>query len=124
MDLSKRLKKLRKEKGLKQLDIAKFLNISRSTYGHYETGHAVPSKESIEKLSDFFNVTVDYLLCRTNDKKSHNREINTFDSFIEEIDSLSEESKKELEKYIQLLKMKDQLDKGKEEQSSALEKEA
>lgn len=65
MLFSERLKELRKEKKLKQEDIANFLNVSRASYGHYETGHSDPPKEVIEKLADFFNVSTDYLLGRT-----------------------------------------------------------
>lgn len=69
MNLSERLKLLRKEKGLKQVDVADVLDISRSSYGHYETGHALPNKEALEKLSDYYDVSVDFLLGKSDVRK-------------------------------------------------------
>ena len=42
MDLGKRLKQLRIERGLNQIDIANMLGVERSTYGKYETGDSSP----------------------------------------------------------------------------------
>lgn len=58
------LKKLRKERNLLQSDIAKALNIPPSTYGGYELGAANPSIETLIKLANFYNVSLDYLLDR------------------------------------------------------------
>lgn len=60
-----RLKFLREEKGLLQSDIAKFLGISTSAVGFYENGKRDMSPETIIKLAEYFNVTTDYLLCKT-----------------------------------------------------------
>ncbi|SHH73526.1 helix-turn-helix domain-containing protein [Sporanaerobacter acetigenes] len=70
--ISERLKELREEKNLLQKDLAKHLNISTSAYGYYEQGKRNPDTETIEKLADFFNVSTDYLLGRTNYKKNPN----------------------------------------------------
>lgn len=59
------LRELRKKKAYTQKEVAGYLNLTRATYGHYETGHAEPSTAIIQKLADFFNVSVDYLLGRT-----------------------------------------------------------
>jgi transcriptional regulator with XRE-family HTH domain len=61
-----RLKELRLEKGLLQKDIADYLNITRPTVAHYENGTRKPDHEILEKLATFFDVTIDYLLGRTN----------------------------------------------------------
>ncbi|HEM3485240.1 TPA: helix-turn-helix domain-containing protein [Streptococcus suis] len=59
---SERLKQLRKEAGLTQKNIADNFNTSPQSYAQWEKGLRSPSKESLEKLADFFNVSTDYLL--------------------------------------------------------------
>jgi len=63
--LGKRIKQLREEKGLSQIELAKLLNISNTTLSQYETNQRVPSDEIKIKLAEFFNCSVDYLLGRT-----------------------------------------------------------
>ena len=60
-----RLKKLRKEGKLTQKDIATFLNISRPAYQQFESGKKKMNLETMEKLADYFNVSTDYLLGKT-----------------------------------------------------------
>lgn len=65
MMIGQRLRLLREEKKLKQLDIAKILGVSRTTYTQYETGKSEPDSEMLNKLADIFNTSVDYILGRT-----------------------------------------------------------
>lgn len=58
------LKELRKKKGASQEDAAKALGITLRTYQNYEYGQREPNIEMILKLSDYFNVSTDYLLGR------------------------------------------------------------
>lgn len=62
MLLQSRLKKIRGEKGIKQAEIAKFLEIDRTTYSKYETGYSQPDFDTLIKLAKYFDVTTDYLL--------------------------------------------------------------
>ena len=55
---------------LTQQDLADWLGIERSTYGKYETGHSEPTFDTLCRLADFFNVSVEYLMGRTNIKKT------------------------------------------------------
>ena len=64
-----RLKELRIEKGLLQSDIAKIINKSERTVGFYETGERDMNTETLAKLADFFDVTIDYLLGKSDIKK-------------------------------------------------------
>lgn len=64
---AKRLKELRSKKGILQKDVAKYLGITTSAYGYYEQSKRAPDPETLEKLADFFKVSVDYLLGRTDD---------------------------------------------------------
>ncbi len=60
------LKQLRLEKGLMQTKIAEDLGISKSSYSLYESGKREPNMEMLEKIADYFNVDIDFLLGRTN----------------------------------------------------------
>ena len=67
----KNLKSIREDRNIKQKDIAKILNVSQNTYSQYETGVISLTAEILIKLSDFYDVSIDYLLDRTdNPKKS------------------------------------------------------
>ena len=56
------LKIIRKQKNLNQLKVAMDLNISRETLSHYENGKRSPDIEMLKKLSDYFNVSIDFLI--------------------------------------------------------------
>ena len=59
------LRSIRKQKGLNQLKVALDLNISREALSHYENGKRSPDVQMLRKLSEYFNVSIDYLLERT-----------------------------------------------------------
>ncbi len=59
-----RLKELRKNEKLTQSDMAKILNVSQTSYGTYELGTSEPTIESLCKLADYYNVSLDYLVGR------------------------------------------------------------
>jgi transcriptional regulator with XRE-family HTH domain len=63
-----RLKQLRSERSLYQKDIANYLGIDRTTYVKYENGTSEPNNDMLLKLAEFFNVSTDYLLEKTNKK--------------------------------------------------------
>lgn len=86
--LKVRLRELRREKHLYQKDIANYLNISTSAYGYYEQGKRNPDSETIKKLADFYNVSTDYILGRTDIKEEYtglsndsNEEITPFKNY-------------------------------------------
>ena len=62
----KNLKEIREDRDIKQKDVAKYLNVSQNTYSQYETGIISLTAEVLIKLADYYNVSVDYLLDRTN----------------------------------------------------------
>ncbi len=66
----KNLRAVREDKDLKQKDIAKILNVSQNTYSQYETGVISLTAEVLIKLSDFYEVSIDYLLDRTDNPKT------------------------------------------------------
>lgn len=73
--LGDRLKELREDSGMNQDQLADILGVTRSAISSYETNTNMPSLEAAIKLADIFNVSLDYLACRT--KERHN--INLFD---------------------------------------------
>lgn len=60
--MKNRLKEIRKERNLTQKEFAEKLNISQQAISQYENGDREPKLETWQKLADFFNVPVDYLL--------------------------------------------------------------
>ena len=64
-----RLKTLRTEKGLIQKELAELLKVSPSTVGMYERNQRDPDTETIRFLADYFDVSADFLLGRTNHRK-------------------------------------------------------
>lgn len=64
--LANRIKKLREEKKLTQKELANIINISNTTLSQYESGQRMPNDIIKIKLADFFNVSLDYLVGRTN----------------------------------------------------------
>lgn len=64
-----RLRKIRKEKGISQLKLALDLNTSQNTISRYETGEREPCINDLIKIADYFNVSIDYLVERTDNPK-------------------------------------------------------
>lgn len=60
-----RLKELRISSGTKQIDIAKYLDVLPRTIRFYESGEREPNHETTIKLADYFDVSTDYLLGRS-----------------------------------------------------------
>ena len=66
--LGNRIRDLRKLKNMNQRDLGKLLGVSASTIGMYEQGRREPDAESLVRLSEYFGVSVDYLLGRSLDE--------------------------------------------------------
>ena len=62
-----KLKKLRKERGLSQLKLAMDLNMNQNSISRYETGEREADYATLIKFADYFGVSIDYLLDRTDD---------------------------------------------------------
>ena len=67
----KNLRSLREDKDIRQKDIAMYLNVSQNTYSQYETGVIALTADVLIKLSDYYDVSIDYLLDRTNNPKRY-----------------------------------------------------
>jgi transcriptional regulator with XRE-family HTH domain len=108
-----RIKKLRAEKNLSGTKVAEIIGISPQYYYELEKGTKRLNEELLNKLADFYNTSADYILCRTNTALSFKQE-NQDEYEIKKRDDifkgLSEEDRKELERYAKYLKAKDKID--------------
>lgn len=90
------LSELRKDKGLKQADLAKILFVSPGTISNYENNTHYPDVEKLMEIANYFHVTTDYLLGRCSSTFSPDvfdermAEDITFGRFIEETKKLSQ----------------------------------
>ena len=71
MKMKLRIRDLREDRDLKQKQIAEYLMCDQSLYSKYEREERPLPLEYADKLADFYGVSVDYLLCRTNKKEPY-----------------------------------------------------
>ena len=71
--MMKRLRDLREDSDLTQVNLAKMLGCSQTTYSRYETGYMSVPNDILIKLADIYNVSVDYILERTDIKKPYQK---------------------------------------------------
>lgn len=65
MEFAESLKRFRKEKRLTQKQIAKTIGIRERSYQRYEHGEVKPSIDMVRRIADAYNVSIDYLVGRT-----------------------------------------------------------
>lgn len=68
MEFSERLKDLRKQAELTQVDVAEKLGISQPAYASWERGLKKPTQENLVKIAQILNVSVDYLVGNSEEK--------------------------------------------------------
>lgn len=61
-----RLRNLREDKDLTQKQVSEYLNVSQVAYSYYELNRRAIPIEILDKLSDYYNTSIDYLLYKTN----------------------------------------------------------
>jgi transcriptional regulator with XRE-family HTH domain len=66
-----RLRDLREDRDLKQKDLADLLKVHQTTYSDYELGRLNIPISALHALADFYGVSIDYLLGRTNEKQPY-----------------------------------------------------
>ena len=105
MEFKERLKFLRKAKNKTQGDIAQVLNYGYTAISNYESGRNEPSIADLKKIAQYFDVSMDYLLCVNDIKNPYQpAEDNVPDEdFIQKYSALPEESKKQLESMLDWL---------------------
>ena len=66
--IGEKIKELRREKGISQVELSKNVSVAQSTLGTYERGDRYPDSRAIIAIADYFNVSTDYLLGLTEDR--------------------------------------------------------
>jgi transcriptional regulator with XRE-family HTH domain len=119
------LKELRTQKQITQQELADFLKVNRNAISRYESGEREPDISTLLKISEFFDVSVDYLI-GNNFESSIDTTNNNSDekkSFLPGIDELTPENKEDLKKYFELLKIKQKVDENNNAKTSSSLKE-
>ena len=103
-----RMKLLREQHNLSQTDLAKILNISRQSYNFYENEKRDPDTAMLIRIADFFNVSLDYLLGRTNDPSPLTQEKTPSyqEEVLRDIEDITPEMASEVRQFINYLKHK------------------
>ena len=87
--MANRIKDLREDRDMRQSDLAEATGIDQRTISNYETGKTSPDAYALIKLADFFDVSIDYLVCRTSADLSTDKKRNKLiDKIREELDEL------------------------------------
>lgn len=111
-----RIKQLRTEKGLLQSEVAEYIDKSERMVGFYENGKRDPNTDTLIKLSELFNVSVDYILGKSNIRNTDEININEIDiEFANGVKRLTEENKKIAKNIIEGLLAKQKSEENNEE---------
>ena len=106
---SGRLRELRTEKSLSQYQLADALGVSRGLIGNYELANREPDFNTLVLIADYFCVSVDYILGISDVRhRLFEDDIKPDVRVITDYMNLSRESKTEVRKYIDLLKLKEE----------------
>ncbi|MED0670558.1 helix-turn-helix transcriptional regulator [Aneurinibacillus aneurinilyticus] len=107
MDFGERLSDLRTKNKLTQQELSNRLNIAKSTLAMYETGKREPGFETLQRIADFFETSIDYLLGRTDEPspthKASNDESDGL-AFIDGKGPITEEEKEYLKESLELFR--------------------
>jgi len=95
-----RLNALIKEKGVRKIDFFEELGLSKNSISNWLDRNTIPSGDVLAQIADYFNVSVDYLLGRTNSKNPPTDTVEGFGFKID--DSLKDEVKELINIYISL----------------------
>lgn len=102
--IGNRLKILREEKDLKQGELAKILSVSPSTIGMYERNEREPNNLLTIKLAEYFNVTTDYLLGKSDIRNFD--ELNKMNKCVLDVQGLDDEILKIFQSLADYIKSK------------------
>ncbi len=98
MSIGKKIKDVRKEKGISQLDLAEHLNSSQTIISQYENDIIIPSAFVLKKIASFLKVSADYILELENLALNDTSLLKKF----KEIEKLKEEDKKTIIHLVEL----------------------
>lgn len=115
--IGERLRKERDGKGLIQDQVADYLKVKRQTYSAYERGVSIPDALTLQKLADYFEVSTDYLLGKSDDRMAGTSYatpviLKSSQAILDIIDTLSEEKKEKLLELAKMLQTVEEAEKG------------
>lgn len=92
MLLGIRIKSLREERNLTQEELAKMINVTKSTISYYENGKRVPTVSNLHDLARVFNVSFDYLMGNDQFEVAEDSEVNHYGMYMakEELEFIKE----------------------------------
>ena len=100
-------KKLRKEKNITQAELSKIMNVEQTTISKWECNRAIPDILVLNKLADYFDVTVDYLLGRkaqekepTNDNADSEENRQLIDELVKKVENCTDEQLEILNQFV------------------------
>lgn len=91
--------KLRDERGLKDSDVAREASVSKSTFSDWKVGRSKPGIKKLQKIADFFGVTVDYLMTGKEDEQKGKDNTDDLKQKFEELKELLESGKMQPLRY-------------------------
>lgn len=112
MEVGQMLRKLRHDKGIYQKELAKYLNVSNGTISNYEKGTHSPDLDTLIKFAEYFGVSTDYLLGRTEYCHNLNTLNDSFSTdytvsqFMNTVLELPPKDREVLSDYVNLLKLR------------------
>lgn len=113
MNFGLRLKQLRKERNLTQAEIASIFSLGESTISFYESNKRTPDYELLQKMADFFDVTTDYLLGRSEIRNPYSKDASAVQEtslgskyYLLDKSGLPEEAIEQIDEYIAFIKQK------------------
>lgn len=105
----KNLKELRQKKKITQIRLSVAAEVSQETISAYESGKALPSADTLIKLADFLDTSVDYLLDRTvNSTPLNLKRTNSSDELVQDFNKLNDKQKKDVLWYCKNIKSRDE----------------
>ncbi|EJP83802.1 MULTISPECIES: helix-turn-helix domain-containing protein [Bacillus] len=108
------IKKLRKERNITQEQLGNAIGVSKMAISYFEKGKKAPGRETLEKIADYFNITTDFLLGRSDDPELTEYESKVVteegNNIIKLIETLPKEERQkaweQLEMYVNYIKSK------------------
>ncbi|CEO04824.1 DNA-binding protein [[Clostridium] sordellii] len=112
MKFAEILRKERVNLGLNQVEFAKIFNVTKQTVSNWENGNRNPDSATLSKLADYFGVTVDYLLGRT-DESTINKEKAKLDQSVKtiaahrlgDVEDLDDNAIEKINEYIEFIRL-------------------
>ena len=101
-----RIKELREEKNISQLELAKKLNLTQQSISLYEKGDREPSIDVLKSIANFFNVSLDYLLGKSDIRNYDEDEKEFRFAFHKETEGMTDEEIKDALRFYKEMKKK------------------